>query len=224
MKIRLNKETKEMLMYGAAGAAFVWLVTRRPGTFGEPIHLWNTYYKLAAETDFGGSPSVALLDNGGNHIANITRAFYDDFCMEGSGKLRDGRVINFGSGSSYGQGCTARVLDSSRYPWGAGAYIPGESAARPLRPWKSIATDRHVIPLGSTVYIREFDGLYIPEVDGVGGFTHDGCFVAEDTGGAITGNHIDIFGGTNRSYRAVERMIPTRSRLTAWVNSARCRR
>lgn len=210
-------------MYAAAGVGFVWLVTRRPGVSGSPIRLWNTYYKIAAETDFGGSPSVTLSDNSGNPLASVTRAFYDDFCMEGSGRLRDGRVINFGTGSSYGGGCTARLLDSSRYPWGAGTHIPGESFARPLRPWKSIAVDRHTIPLGSSVYIREFDGLYIPEVDGIGGFTHDGCFVAEDTGGAITGNHIDIFGGTRRAYLAVERMIPTRSQLTAWINSGRCR-
>jgi 3D (Asp-Asp-Asp) domain-containing protein len=42
--------------------------------------------------------------------------------------------------------------------------------------WGTVAVDKHVIPLGSTVYIQ---GL--------------GVFHAEDTGGAVVGDHIDVF-------------------------------
>jgi 3D (Asp-Asp-Asp) domain-containing protein len=42
--------------------------------------------------------------------------------------------------------------------------------------WGTVAVDKRVIPLGSTVYIQ---GL--------------GAFHAEDTGGAVLGDHIDVF-------------------------------
>jgi len=52
----------------------------------------------------------------------------------------------------------------------------------PLRFWQSIAVDPSVIPLGSHVYVPALRG------DGYGGW-----FLAQDTGGAITGRHIDVY-------------------------------
>jgi 3D (Asp-Asp-Asp) domain-containing protein len=57
-----------------------------------------------------------------------------------------------------------------------------EGASLPLRYYQSIAVDPRVIPLGSWVYIPAYRD------DG-----HGGWFVAEDTGGAITGHHIDVY-------------------------------
>jgi 3D (Asp-Asp-Asp) domain-containing protein len=75
--------------------------------------------------------------------------------------------------------------------WSAGAgrqYVPlgGVSfkagPALPLRYYQSVAVDPRVIPLGSRVYIPAYahDG-------------HGGWFVAQDTGGAVTGHHIDVY-------------------------------
>ena len=75
--------------------------------------------------------------------------------------------------------------------WSAGTgrrYVPlkGVSFAAggslPLRYWQSIAVDPSVIPLGSEVYIPAYRG------DGYGGW-----FVAQDTGGAINGRHVDVY-------------------------------
>lgn len=53
---------------------------------------------------------------------------------------------------------------------------------------RSIATDPRVIPTGSWVYIEFPDA---PQ--------YNGKYKAEDTGGAIKGNKIDLFMGTERN-------------------------
>jgi 3D (Asp-Asp-Asp) domain-containing protein len=55
-------------------------------------------------------------------------------------------------------------------------------ASLPLHYYRSIAVDPGVIPLGSRVYIPAY------KHDGYGGW-----FVAQDTGGAIGGRHIDVY-------------------------------
>lgn len=55
-------------------------------------------------------------------------------------------------------------------------------ASLPLRFYGSIAVDPRVIPLGSRVYVPAYRG------DGQGGW-----FIAQDTGGAINGRHIDVY-------------------------------
>jgi hypothetical protein len=53
-----------------------------------------------------------------------------------------------------------------------------------------------VVPPGTRVYIKEYDGLRLPD-----GTTHDGWFVVNDTGGAIVGAHFDVFVGTRALFR-----------------------
>lgn len=217
MARRAKPNVAKWLLAGGLGVGTLLLISRRSfaaAAQGTPLRLWNTYYKLADETQFSSAPEVAMRDSAGNVIAMVSHAFMRDFCMEGSGKLRDGRVVNISRADP--PYCRASVLDAVRFPWGSGVRN------RVLRPLKSIAVDPRTIPYGSSVYIREFDGLVIPRVGELGGFTHDGCFVADDTGGAIRGAHIDIFAGTSSMWRALERLKPTRSTLTAFVNSGRC--
>ncbi len=75
--------------------------------------------------------------------------------------------------------------------WSAGpgrGYVPlrgvtfAAGASLPLHFYQSIAVDPGVIPLGSRVYIPAYMN------DGFGGW-----FVAQDTGGAIAGDHIDVY-------------------------------
>ena len=55
-------------------------------------------------------------------------------------------------------------------------------AAPQLRYYQSIAVDPGVIPLGSRIYVPAYRN------DG-----HGGWFIAQDTGGAINGRHIDVY-------------------------------
>jgi 3D (Asp-Asp-Asp) domain-containing protein len=61
----------------------------------------------------------------------------------------------------------------------------------PLMPYRTIAVDPKRIPMGSVVYAPDLRG----ETFWLEGrlFTHDGYLFASDRGGAIKGNHIDVF-------------------------------
>jgi peptidoglycan hydrolase-like protein with peptidoglycan-binding domain len=75
----------------------------------------------------------------------------------------------------------------------------------PLVPFRTLAADigrtsrseptlkgkGGVVPPGTRVYIKEYDGLQLPD-----GQRHDGWFVVNDTGGGIFGAHFDVFVGT----------------------------
>jgi len=51
----------------------------------------------------------------------------------------------------------------------------------PLRYYRSVAVDPELIPRGSRIYIPSYHGV------------NGGWFVAQDTGGAIIGRHIDVY-------------------------------
>jgi 3D (Asp-Asp-Asp) domain-containing protein len=67
-------------------------------------------------------------------------------------------------------------------------YVPlrgvsfAAGASLPLKYYQSVAVDPNVIPLGSRVYIPAY------RHDG-----HGGWFIAQDTGGAIIGRHVDVY-------------------------------
>lgn len=190
---------------------------------GAPIgRLWNTYYYLADEADHDGDKRTALYDARCRPLATVAAGYADSICVEGSGRLADGRVLNFATSCSCGRRCPTggticyEELSPREYPWGRGA---GERALEPLR---SIAVDRSRFALGRTIYLAAFDGLELPDVDGVGGYTHDGCFRADDVGGWIKGQHIDIFTGTSAMRRALEGLLPTESRFEARAGGPRC--
>lgn len=56
-----------------------------------------------------------------------------------------------------------------------------------------------LVPPGTRVYIKEYDGLRLPD-----GTRHDGWFVVNDTGGGIFGAHFDVFVGTRSLGRQVK--------------------
>lgn len=72
----------------------------------------------------------------------------------------------------------------SKYPFGVG------NKGNALIPFKTIACDQSVFKYGQRFFIPEAKGAKLPD-----GTSHDGIFECGDVGGAIKGNHIDVFIG-----------------------------
>jgi len=184
--------------------------------------LWNTYYWVSLESDFSGSADTVLYDDACQAIITVTAKFSDSVCIEGSGRLSDGRMINYEQSCSCGRPCPTggivcySVLDIHEFPWGMGA------ASNALQPLVSLAVDKNVIPLGQIVYLPVWDGVKVPAVDGLGGTTHDGCFRADDVGGSIRGMHVDLFAGSANMHTQLELLLPTNTQFEAYEGGSRC--
>lgn len=160
----------------------------------------NTYYYMVFEADFPREAKTAeILTMDGKRIAMVTPKFLAALAMEGSGTLRDGRIVNW----------AGRVDEKSRYhvtklKWGRGT---GSCA---LVPFKTIAADPTQIPAGAVVKIDETVGMKLPD-----GTRSDGIWRAEDTGSAILHDRIDLFIGKRGYARFLaEAGIPNMKALT----------
>ena len=175
----MNKDfIKLSLLFFCVGLLFVAVGVRADGMFR------NTNYHLALESDDLTNKQGEILpkdtpikDKYGNVLVYVTHKFYKNLKLEGSGKLVDGRVLNY----------AGRVNGEVRFhftmhPWGRAA------GNCPLIPWKTLAVDPSQIPLGSTVMVAETKGMRLPD-----GSIHDGIWYAKDTGGAILKDRIDLF-------------------------------
>ncbi len=144
----------------------------------------NTHYYLVEEKDYSTTDvkDQEVLDEFGYVLALVSKKFRKDLLMEGSGKLLDGRVLNY-----HGKIGEEYRFHVTMHPMGRGA---GNCA---LVPFKSIAVDPTQIAIGSQVYIDETVGMALPD-----GSTHNGVWYAYDTGGAILHDRVDIFVGVKR--------------------------
>ena len=82
----------------------------------------------------------------------------------------------------------------------------GVGVGTSVTPWRSIATDTSVIPRGTTIYI-----------DALKDTPSKGCFSADDTGGAIIGNHIDVLIPPDKSLK-----LPAKGDLTLVPKGVDC--
>lgn len=119
-------------------------------------------------------------------IAEVTREFAQQLRVQGTGKLRDGRVLNVWGHCSC---ATSPCFKVTALQWG------NAGTGRPLHPFRTVAVDPKVIKLGSLLYIPQLEGRTMPGRAPWGGFVHDGCVVADDTGGGIRGKQLDLFVG-----------------------------
>lgn len=127
-------------------------------------------------------------------IAEVSRAFAAAAEMQGTGKLRDGRLINIWGACSCDR---SPCFHFTSQKWG------NAGTGRGLTPFRTVAVDPKVVKLGSLLYIPLLEGRQMPGRSPWGGFVHDGCVVADDTGGAINDNQLDLFVGRRAYYRAL---------------------
>jgi len=173
-----------------------------------------TYYWVAHEADYEGTPDTNLYDSDCTVLATVTSDFADSITLEGTGRLLDGRVLNYwGSCSCPRSPCFFEV--DEEHPWGVGVQN------RALVPFRSVAVDSDVIDYGTSLYAPELDGVYMPGDAPWGDFVHDGCLSADDTGGAIIGMHIDFFSALRDYYVDINADIGL-SNILLHQGGARC--
>ncbi|HMJ16620.1 MAG TPA: 3D domain-containing protein [Polyangiaceae bacterium] len=182
----------------------------------------NTYYDFPAEAEFTGE-TVSLKDAQCRTIRGVPRGFYEAVCVQGSGTLQSGKTVSFAKRDCECAEVCAKTqqkicfdeLDARQYPWGRGA------TGQAITPLLTVAVDSDVIPLHTPIYIPEYDGL--PR-DGSQSAFHDGCFIAQDRGLRVKGQHVDIFTGETALTRLWNQMVPSNRGVTLVLDSPRCAR
>jgi 3D (Asp-Asp-Asp) domain-containing protein len=174
------------------------------------LTLWATnYFVHRAQNILNGFP---LLDISGNQLGlKLSERDWCNAAVEGTVQVIESNNIpktyNFA-----GKGSTAQVNCSPFFPGLPSSVIQGTNRARfkvskgpygegtdgfILVPYRTIAVDRAIIPIGSVIHIPAARGkqVTLPSGEKV---VHDGYFYAADVGGAIKNNHIDVFLGISQ--------------------------
>lgn len=172
--------------------------------------LWATQYYVhyAEATNANGH---ALLDMDGKSFG-VNLSDYD-WChggVEGTILVKDSagnlRTYNYaGRGKELQVDCSKffkgplikpEAIGRTRYTYARGEFGDGVKGLM-LVPFRTIAVDTTTYPIGSVLYIPGVRGTEI-ELPSGKKVLHDGYFFAGDIGGAIKGNHIDVFTGVYR--------------------------
>lgn len=142
------------------------------------------------------APDLVVLYEGKScePIAEVSRAFAAAAELQGTGKLKDGRIINIWGACSCDR---SPCFHFTGQQWG------NAGTGRGLTPFRTVAADPKFVKLGSLLYIPALEGRRMPGRAPWGGYVHDGCVVADDTGGAINDNQLDLFVGRRAYYRAL---------------------
>ncbi len=179
----------------------------------------NTYYDFPSEPEHGGPP-VPLMNAKCEPIAKVPRGFFEAVCVQGSGALASGGTVSFAKRDCAcaeicprtNQRICFDALDKKAFPWGRGA------SGTPITPLRSVAADTQVLPMGTVLYIPELDGAARDSEEGAS----DGCFVVEDRGLKVQGEHVDIFTGHPARTAALNAEVPSNRGVTIVVDAPKC--
>jgi 3D (Asp-Asp-Asp) domain-containing protein len=166
-----------------------------------------------------GPEMVPVYDKRCRELATVTRRFLAQMRMQGTGKLRDGRTLNIWGECECPRTPCYREVEGVR--WGYAGN------GRALSPFRTVAVDPRKIKLGSLLYVAELDGRTMPGRAPWGGFVHDGCVVADDTGGGVKGHQLDLFVGRRAFYKALGRRGGSHAwarKVAVYDGSTRCQR
>ena len=178
----------------------------------------NTYYDFPREG--GGAKDATIFDATCAPIARVARAFHDQVCVQGSGRLASGATVSFAKRGCpcaavcprTGQQICFERLDPAKFPSGRGAM------GKAVTPLRTVAVDSSVIPLGTVIFIPEFVGM--PGLDAT---QHDGCFVAEDRGVKVVGRQVDVFTGDPSVTVRWNSMVPSNQGVHVRLDDSRCK-
>jgi 3D (Asp-Asp-Asp) domain-containing protein len=186
------------------------------------------FYWLSLEEDYDDPTSGAVPKSGriravptntyvelytpeGYYFGHVPERFAWSLRLEGSGLMKDGRIVNYTGKCPFGYGTCFEQLDVDEHPFGRGAGL------RKLVPFKSVAVDPRLVPIGEPIYIPEFDGLVLPD-----GSIHDGCVRADDTGGGIKRRKMDFFVVTYGNFRFLLDELENVTWMTPQIQAPRC--
>jgi len=147
------------------------------------LMLRATVYSIALEQDYAAGSDAAFKKLDGTVLYKASRAFVAAASIQGSARLKDGRMLMFGG----------RDNGEVRWKFSPHGYAVGSLGCR-LTPFRSAAVDKRVIPLGSKLIIPETRGMMLPD-----GTRHDGVWYAVDTGRLIKDSRIDLFVGAGKA-------------------------
>ncbi|KAI8083215.1 uncharacterized protein B0P05DRAFT_536530 [Gilbertella persicaria] len=139
-----------------------------------------------------GSRNKSLKTSNGKLIAKVSKNTYEKFQMEGTGLLKSGVMVNLDSGNN-----SFMKLNRKKTPYGLG------SNSDKLTPWVSVAAND--IKRGTKLYIKELDGLKLPD-----GKVHNGCVRVDDQSWSYGGCQIDFFVLQFSAYEKLTNVIPDR--------------
>src|SRR5262245_33476821 len=168
---------------------------------GEPE--WGSYRILdEAASEWQGEASVErLLTRDGTLVARVGRRFRQQLELEGTARLRDGRIVNVEEMI----GGTQRYLVLQNAPYGIGA--PGYQ----LVPYRTVSVNPKHIPIGTVLYLPSLAGLKLPT-----GEIHDGFCFAHDTPEGATDNTIALFVGFYRDAASTLGSLATRRSVAVY--------
>lgn len=173
-----------------------------------------TYYWISDEpavpADAKAAATVTLYDKTCAPLADVTAKFANELSIAGTGKLADDRTLTVHGECACKRSPCFRVVD---HAWGLGANN------RPLVPFRSIAVDRGLIPIGTALWIEQLDGVDLPDTPLS---LHDGCVVADDVGGRIVGEKVDWFVARRPYYVELDQALKL-SEVRVFDGGERCR-
>lgn len=181
-----------------------------PASLGPDLKLWATHYHTPVISPAPDtiSAAMALIGTNGREISPKLRQ--KDWCraaLEGTVSIveANGEATAYAFVDSKGPeqaNCDSMLGSLSdgiklatrkarftkvSYPYGCGIR------SIPLMPFRTIAVDPDFIPVGSVIYVPQLRGRLF-NLQGRS-WAHDGYLYAGDRGGAIVGQHIDVFHG-----------------------------
>lgn len=178
--------TVSLLAFASSASAMAAATLPTPDTSEMKFvgKLGPSFYWIALEELSPGEKTERVLDINEKTLVKVSKGFMRHLRLEGTGRLTDGRVLNFHQWHILPDGKKEIRYRFAKKdaPYGYGYED------RKLKAFKSVAVDPTVIPLDSILYIPAARGTKLPD-----GTIHNGYFEAIDVGQAIVNKRIDVF-------------------------------